>query len=118
MNKSDIISWLDKYGIKKYTINDDLTVDVAEYVNLVLFRINKIHIQFNKVNGYFNCSNNQLTSLEGCPKIVNGRFNCSYNKLTSLKYLPDVIEGYLWCDYNLKDSVEYKAYELMKALRK
>ena len=34
--------------------------------------------------GDFDCYNNQLTSLEFCPKEVGGNFYCSSNKLTSL----------------------------------
>jgi hypothetical protein len=29
--------------------------------------------------GYFSCSDNQLTSLEGCPEQVNGSFHCGNN---------------------------------------
>ena len=139
MNKSDIISWLDQMKVKNYTINDDLTVDVDGNVWLYDKKLIKIPIQFNKVNGDFGCANNKLkslkgcpievngdfycdynnlTSLEGCPKIVNEDFYCHRNQLKSLKYLPDIIKGDLYCDDNLKDTVEYKAYRLLKALRK
>jgi hypothetical protein len=33
------------------------------------------------VKGYFSCSNNQLTSLEGSPKEVGGDFFCKNNKI-------------------------------------
>ena len=139
MNKTEIKNWLDKIGIIKYTINDDLNGDVDDDVWLCYESLTKIPIQFNKINGYFNCSMNELTSLKGCPKIVNGYFDCSYNQLTSLKgcpkivnghfncynndltslkYLPDIIKGDLECDDNLKDTVEYKAFILLKALQK
>ena len=32
------------------------------------------------VGGNFNCSYNELTSLEGAPKTVGENFGCSYNK--------------------------------------
>jgi hypothetical protein len=38
-----------------------------------------------KVNGDFNCQNNQLTTLEGSPEEVNGTFNCQNNSLRTLK---------------------------------
>lgn len=38
-----------------------------------------------KVEGYFYCHNNYLTSLEHCPSEVGGAFFCAYNHLTSLK---------------------------------
>ena len=43
-------------------------------VNKSVFLNNKkltsIDIKFNQINGSFNCSNNNLETLEGCPKIV------------------------------------------------
>jgi hypothetical protein len=42
-----------------------------------------------KVFGGFNCENNYLTSLEGCPAFVGGTFNCTRNKLTSLEGAPE-----------------------------
>ena len=35
------------------------------------------------VEGDFNCSHNQLTSLEHAPQTVGGSFNCHNNQLTS-----------------------------------
>jgi hypothetical protein len=49
------------------------------------------------VNGYFDCSNNLLTSLKGCPKEVKGSFYCSRNKLTSLEGCPKVVKGNFYC---------------------
>jgi hypothetical protein len=37
------------------------------------------------INGYFDCYNNNLTSLECSPQEVSGWFDCSNNKLTSLE---------------------------------
>ena len=118
MNKNEIKNWLDRYNIKKYTINNDLTIDVDGFVLLYNKNLIEIPIQFNKVNGEFNCNHNKLTSLKGCPKKVNGFFYCGNNDLISLKYLPDIIKYDLYCDDYLKDSVEYKAFKLLQALRK
>ena len=50
----------------------------------------------------FNCSYNQLTSLEGAPKEVGGGFNCYYNELTSLVGLPQMKESMkINCDDSL-----------------
>ena len=50
----------------------------------------EIPIQFNEVNGSFYCDDNQLTSLEGSPKIVEGHFDCANNQnLKSIDYLPE-----------------------------
>ena len=45
-----------------------------------------------EVRGAFNCSNNNLTSLEGCPHTV-GNFICQGNKITSLKGAPHTVRG-------------------------
>lgn len=75
--------------IKDYTINDDLTVDV----NISNTDITNIPIQFDKVNGFFHCSYNKLTSLESGPIFINGYYNCSNNNLTSLKGSSKIING-------------------------
>jgi hypothetical protein len=58
-------------------------------------------------DGDFRCHNKQLTSLEGCPKVVKGNFFCSYNNLKSLQYCPQIIEGYFDCDRNNLQSLQY-----------
>jgi len=40
------------------------------------------------VDGSLDCYNNNLTSLEGCPKVVTKGFYCSWNNLVLLKYCP------------------------------
>ena len=57
-----------KYDIKNYTINDDYSLDVIGNVNLNWFSLPQIPLKFNIVSGNFSCSNNKLTTLEGCPK--------------------------------------------------
>ncbi|MFW6130870.1 MAG: hypothetical protein ACOC56_06750, partial [Atribacterota bacterium] len=89
--KKEIKKWLDKHQITNYTINDDLTVDVDENVDLSHRNLTEMPIQFNKVNGTFYCTYNQLTSLVGAPKKVFGYFYCSNNKLTSLEGAPEKV---------------------------
>jgi len=55
----------------------------------------------------FNCSNNQLTSLEFCPKEVGGYFDCVSNRLTSLEFCPKEVGGYFDCDNNNLASLEF-----------
>jgi len=50
--------------------------------------------------GYFDCSNNQLTSLKGAPREVNGNFSCSHNKLTSLEGAPREVKRGFYCYKN------------------
>jgi hypothetical protein len=52
------------------------------------------------VNGYFECSYNNLTSLVGSPRIVNGYFDCSMNNLTSLEGAPHTVVGNFYCSYS------------------
>ena len=82
-----IIEWLDTMGIENYTINPDWTIDVIgdvklSYKNLIEF---PDYIKFNYVSGYFDCANNQLTSLKGCPASVGGSFDCSDNQVKFTK---------------------------------
>ena len=55
------------------------------------------------VIGWVGCQNNNLTSLEGCPKTVGGSFFCNYNNLTSLEGIPKTIKGNFYIDKSLKD---------------
>ena len=58
------------------------------------------------VEGEFRCSDNELTSLKGCPKTVTGNFYCYSNKLTSLEHMPEKINGRFSCSFNpLKDLI-------------
>ena len=52
------------------------------------------------VGGVFSCGNNNLTSLENCPKTVYGSFGCSYNKLTSLAGAPKIVYKDFYCRNN------------------
>jgi hypothetical protein len=97
-----------KYNIKNYTINSDNSVDVDGDVWLYNKGLKSIPLNFNIVNGYFNCSINQLTSLKGCPVRVGDYFYCYSNKLTSLKYSPQYMEnGYFSCRMNKIESLQY-----------
>ena len=96
-----------KYGIIDYTINSDGSIDVDYIVYLEDKKLTKLPIKFNKINGYFDCSSNELTSLEGSPVEVNGNFNFYHNKLTSFKYAPKIIRGYFDCRCNNIKSFEY-----------
>ena len=52
------------------------------------------------VGGDFGCVGNKLTSLAGAPASVGGHFNCRDNKLTSLAGAPASVGGYFGCSYN------------------
>jgi hypothetical protein len=63
-------------------------------------------IRFGKVDGYFDCSSNELTSLEGAPQKVENNFNCSRNQIESLVGSPLVLWGNFDCSYNKLTTLE------------
>jgi len=52
------------------------------------------------VDGDFYCGNNNLTTLENCPKTVSGVFGCSSNKLISLEGAPKFVGENFMCRFN------------------
>lgn len=93
-NKRDIEVWLSSRQITKYTINDDLTVDVDGDV-VCGQGIAFIPIQFGTVTGNFWCdTNDRLETLKGCPHTVGKKFTCAYNPaLRSLEFGPKKVGG-------------------------
>ena len=89
-----------QYGIENYTINDDGSIDVNGYVNLINKGLTELPLTFNKVTGYFNCGGNSLTTLKGCPRWVGRYFDCGNNQLTSLEFSPDYVGDDFYCDNN------------------
>ena len=59
-----------------------------------------------EVTGNFNCSNNNLTSLEGSPHTVGGSLSCGNNELTSLKGGPHTVGGWFFCYDNDLNSLK------------
>ena len=94
-----------KYELDRYTINQDGSVDVNADVKLTHKLEYKIQLKFGKVLGFFDCGNNLLTSLKGCPVEVGGYFRCSQNKkLTTLIDGPKKVgDAYFATNCNLMD---------------
>ena len=89
-----------------YTINDDGSIDVDGSVYINNRDLIKIPFKFRNVSGYFNCVNNQLTSLEGAPNPVRRDFDCSNNQLTSLEGAPSSVGSNFYCSDNQLTSLE------------
>jgi hypothetical protein len=114
-DKSKIIELCKKFNIRDYTINDDFSIDVDRDVNLSHWVVRnsgvdkfvEIPLKFRRVNGNFNCSNNYLTSLRGCPEYVGGEFRCNDNLLTSLEFGPIKVDGDYYCYSNNLTSLEF-----------
>ena len=101
------IEFLDDHVKRKWKLNADGVVDVDGDFNCLNKGISDFKgIVFGKVGGYFDCSYNKLTSLEGCPKEVGGDFYCHYNNLTSLEDCPKEVGEGFYCSYNNLTSLE------------
>jgi len=111
-----IKKWLDEMNIIDYIINDDLTIDVKRDVDLYYKNLSSFpeYIKFNKVEGGFYCSYNQLTSLEGSPSSVGGSFLCDNNQLTSLEGGPSSVGGTFFCRNNKKQFSEKEVRKYCK----
>jgi len=99
-----IAEWLKTHNTYKFIINDDLSIDVNSNCTINLKDSENIlpdFIQFNIINGFFNCSSNNMISLKGCPREVKGSFNCECNKLKSLEFGPSIVGKNFNC-YNNK----------------
>lgn len=59
-----------------------------------------------EITGYFSCSDNKLTSLKNCPKVIGGFFDCADNYLTDLVGTPSYIGGSIYCSINQLTSLE------------
>ena len=104
----DQIKWLNQYTSGPWKLNRRTgLVDIYGSFDCVCLGVTDFKgIKFGTITGWFDCESNQLTSLEGAPKIVGGNFYCRYNNLTSLKGAPESVGGYFVCSYNQLVSLE------------
>jgi hypothetical protein len=104
MNHEFIKNWCIDNHIEKYTINEDMTVDVHSDVSIRSRGLGELPISFNEIWGLFSINFCDLTTLKGSPKIVHGYFGCSNNLLTDLKYSPEIVHGnFLFIDNKVRD---------------
>ena len=100
--------WLDECVSGTWSVNPqtglvDVTGDFwMPKRNLVDFK----GVKFGKVSGFFNCSDNSLTSLAGAPQSVGKFFNCSDNSLTSLAGAPQEVGAGFNCSDNSLTSLK------------
>ena len=88
-NEVIVVDHIDRNNYEEYI---GKTVKVSGNVSLRGLGLTKIPINFTEAGG-FDCSYNELTSLEGSPRIVDGDFWCWGNKLKSFKGKPEYIGG-------------------------
>lgn len=108
--KEEVKKKLFELGVSHSKINDDLSVDALNGVDISSKGLKYIPLNFNIVKGGFYCNKNELISLEGSPKEVFD-FHANHNKLTSLKGGPIKVARYQ-CSYNLLTNLEYSPKEV------
>ena len=93
----------------QFTILPNKSVNIHTNITIPeeLIQNGKLLIKFNKIDGNFICSNNQLTSLLGAPTTTNGNFICYNNKLTSLQHAPTTVDGDFICSNNQLTSLQH-----------
>lgn len=106
MNEQEIHDICEELFIKEYTINTDGSIDVDGNVYIRNLDLGKLPLKFNIVHGSFDCSYNNLTTLDGSPKVVGGFFNVSDNNLTSLIGGPVNVKYSYVCSNNGLTSLE------------
>jgi hypothetical protein len=112
------LEFCQKY-LENYTINSDGTIDVDGDVELwnKLGDMEKLPVKFGKVSDDFFCLNNNLTTLEGCPKYVGRHFLYGGNNLTSLEHCPKYIGSDFGGDiltHHILGNVQGKIYYTFK----
>lgn len=106
---------LERFGIKNYVVNDDLSVDVDGDVNFYSNRNSKMYeipFNFKNVSGNFIIMFCELKSLKGSPKYVGGRFKANDNKLSSLIGAPEEVGGDFDVRFNDLTSLEGMPLEI------
>jgi len=76
------IEFLDDVCTGKWILNEDGEVDVDSSVNMIEMQLTEIPVKFGRVEGHFDCSHNNLTTLKNCPDFVGGCFYFYDNNLT------------------------------------
>ena len=98
-SESEVAEICEEFGIENWSLEGGL-VNVDDDVYLSCCKLTELPLKFGVVTGYFDCSNNNLTSLEGCPLRVGGNFSCSNNNIKSLEGCPKYVGGNFLCSFN------------------
>ena len=97
--KAEVEEFLEKSSIFNYSINDDLSVNVNQNVNIIWENIKLIPIEFRSIEGNVVLSGNKLQSLKGLPKEIYGVLDISNNQLRTLEGCPEIVHG----DFDVSD---------------
>lgn len=82
--RSEIETWLKEMNIINATIDDNLMVSTISDVDISHKQLDNIPINFLRVRGSFDCSDNNLVTLKGSPREVGHHFRCINNYLKNL----------------------------------
>ncbi len=85
--------FLQKLGVKGFSINPDMSVDVNGDVRVTTSPFTRIPCKFKKVSGSFVWSAGKLISLENAPDEVGGDFDVHANQIKSLEHMPTSVGG-------------------------
>ena len=99
-NEKDIRRICYEYDLSNYIINKDGSIDIDGNISLYMSGLNELPLKFNKINGFFDCSYNNLETFERCPINITGDFDCSYNEIRTFEYFPKNIGGEFYCNHN------------------
>lgn len=113
IGKSNAEKFLNQHNIQNYTIffsngTPHIIIDVEGNVILSGKNLTNagIPVKFRRVSGNFDCSNNQLTSLDFAPEEVGENFYCDNNNITSLSKAPIYIGGNFYCCNNKLTNID------------
>lgn len=90
----------DDSGKKIYKINDDLTIDYYDTLDLSAKQIKIVYLHFNTVYGDVKLYYNKYTNLNNIIQEIKGKFICSTNKLTTLENGPKYVGGDMFVTNN------------------
>lgn len=107
-NKNDILNWLNFYKISNYIIHPDMSVDVNDNVDISNKNLDFIPVNFNRIEGFFNCSHNNFSDLSSGPKIVIKTLACRFNKIKSLSNCHVQVGWAMDCEHNELTSLDAK----------
>jgi len=93
------MTFKEKYGDKSKDVRDG-DFDCSE------MELTSLEGCYEEINGTFECYGNKLTSLVGAPRIVHGYMEISSNKLTSLVGAPKIVYGDFYCPGNELTTLE------------
>jgi hypothetical protein len=106
-----IEDWCKIFDIRHYEISGGL-INVHDLVVMSYKELYKIPIKFGIIYGYFDCHENNLTSLENAPMEVKDAFNCNHNKLKTLEGSPRKVGDDFDCIDNILTTLKGSPIEV------